>query len=171
MGAGAGRAARSPPTPSHTLPLIAFLQHHSLIAPGRMDGCATSIILHPRWLQSLHIGTFARAGIIAGVVWRRHGLVAQPAQGRADLRPAGAIVAIVSLMGAEWTERMLTIFEARREDSASVACWPGNGPGFCPAQPSGGGSTSIGQPGVAERPDGTYFSIKASLPTISILRC
>ncbi len=143
-----------------TLPLVAFLQHHSLIAPGR-GWMRYVYYLAPAVAALATMATFARAGVIAGIVWviiawwhsrRKIALI---------FALAGGLVALQPLMGEKWTERMSTTADAKQEDSALGRLvsweWTWN---FANRNPLGGGfDVYRSSYAVTQRPDGTEFSI------------
>lgn len=144
-----------------TLPIVAFLQHHSLIAPGR--GWMRYVYYSAPVLAAIAtIATFARAGVIAGIVWAAMAWWHSRRKIALLIAFVGGVYAILPFVGVEWTERMLTMFEARREDSALgrllVWEWAWD---FAMRNPLGGGFDAFRASfGVAQRPDGTDFSIK-----------
>ncbi|GGJ45241.1 putative O-glycosylation ligase, exosortase A system-associated [Neoroseomonas lacus] len=101
------------------LPLVAFLQRHSIVAPSR------------GWLRWVYFaapviavigafGTFARAALVACVVWAallwwrsRHKFMV------AIMLVAGA-AAVVPLMGDAWKARISTSFAPRQDESANT---------------------------------------------------
>ena len=143
-----------------TLPLVTFLQNHSLIAPGR--GWMRYIYyLAPALAVIGTIGTFARAGVIAGSVWIALAWWHSRRKVALTFAVLGAGTAILPLMGADWTQRIMTIFEARGEDSAlgRLLAWQWTWE-FALRNPAGGGFDAYRASfGVAQRPDGTEFSI------------
>jgi probable O-glycosylation ligase (exosortase A-associated) len=121
------------------LPLVAFLQRHSLLAPGR--GWLRWVYLAAPGLVIIGaFGTFARAALIACVVWaaltwwrsRRKLVMA--------VMLVAATAAILPLMGDAWLARISTIFEPREEQSANtrllVWAWTID---FANRHPTGGG--------------------------------
>jgi probable O-glycosylation ligase (exosortase A-associated) len=144
-----------------TLPLVTFLQHHSLIAPGR--GWMRYVYYSAPALAAIGtMATFARAGVIAGLVWAAIAWWHSRRKVALIFALLGGMVAIFPLMGVEWTERMLTTFEARGEDSAlgRLLAWQWNWD-FAMRNPAGGGFDAYrASYGVTQRPDGTEFSIK-----------
>lgn len=101
------------------LPLVAYLQRHSVLAPAR------------GWLRWVYLaapaigiigafGTFARAAVVACFVWavvtwwqsRRKLMVA--------VMMAAAAAAVVPLMGDAWLERISTSRDPRQEQSANT---------------------------------------------------
>lgn len=143
-----------------TLPLVTFLQHHSLIAPGR--GWLRYVYYVAPALAAIGtIGTFARAGVIAGAVWIAIAWWHSRRKVALTFAVLGAVVAILPLMGAEWSERIMTMFEARGEDSAlgRLLAWQWTWD-FAMRNPAGGGFDAYrASHAVTQRPDGTEFSI------------
>lgn len=101
------------------LPLVAFLQRHSLIAPAR--GWFRWVYLSAPGIAVVGaLGTFARAALVACVVWaalvwwqsRRKLMVA-------IMLVAGA-AAVVPLMGDAWMSRISTSFAPRQDESANT---------------------------------------------------
>jgi probable O-glycosylation ligase (exosortase A-associated) len=143
-----------------TLPLVTFLAHHSLIAPGR------------RWMRYVYylapvlatlatMATFARAGIIAGAVWAAIAWWHSRRKVALIFALLAAIVAIQPLTSAEWTERMSTTVDARHEDSAlgRLLSWQWTWD-FAMRNPLGGGfDVYRASHAVTQRPDGSEFSI------------
>jgi probable O-glycosylation ligase (exosortase A-associated) len=101
------------------LPLVAYLQRHSLLAPAR------------GWLRWVYLaapviaiigayGTFARAALIACAVWA----VLTWWQSRQKLMVAVMMVAVavgmVPMMGDTWMARISTTLEPRQEESANT---------------------------------------------------
>jgi putative inorganic carbon (HCO3(-)) transporter len=101
------------------LPLVAYLQRHSLLAPAK------------GWLRWVYLaapsiavigafGTFARAALIACFVWaavtwwqsRRKLIVA--------VMMVAAAATVVPLMGDAWLARISTTFDPRQEESANT---------------------------------------------------
>jgi putative inorganic carbon (HCO3(-)) transporter len=144
-----------------TLPLVSFLQRHSLIAPGR--GWMRYVYYSAPALAAIAtIGTFARAGVIAGLVWAAITWWHSRRKVALTFVLLGGLVAILPMMGEEWTERILTTFQARGEDSAlgRLLAWQWTWD-FAARNPAGGGFDAYrASYGVTERPDGTEFSIK-----------
>lgn len=143
-----------------TLPLVAYLQHHSLIAPGR--GLMRYVYYAaPVFAAIGTIGTFARAGVLAGVVWAAIAWWHSRRKVALLIVLAGGIFAILPLMGTEWTARIMTTTEARGDDSAlgRLLAWQWT-LDFAMRNPAGGGfDVYRGSYAVAERPDGTQFTI------------
>lgn len=143
-----------------TLPIVAFLQKHSLIAPGR--GWMRYVYYSAPALAALAtIATFARAGVIAGIVWAAFAWWHSRRKLAVMLAFAGGLYAILPFMGVEWTQRMLTMFEARREDSAlgRLLAWEWTWD-FALRNPLGGGfDVYRASYGLIRRPDGTEFGI------------
>lgn len=143
-----------------TLPLVSFLQRHSQIAPGR--GWLRYVYWSAPALAAIAtIGTFARAGIIAGLVWAAITWWHSRRKVALTFALLGGMVAILPLMGEQWTERTLTTFEARKEDSAlgRLLAWQWNWD-FAMRNPLGGGFDAYrASYAVTQRPDGTEFSI------------
>jgi probable O-glycosylation ligase (exosortase A-associated) len=143
------------------LPLVTFLQHHSLIAPAR--GWMRYVYYSaPAVAAIATIGTFARAGVIAGIVWMAIAWWHSRRKVALTFVLLGGIVAMLPLMGEAWTARMQTTVDARREDSAlsrlMVWQWTWD---FAMRNPSGGGFDSYrANYAVAERPDGTQYSVE-----------
>jgi probable O-glycosylation ligase (exosortase A-associated) len=144
-----------------TLPLVTFLQHHSLIAPGRgwMRYVYYSV---PLIAAMATIATAARAGLIAAIVWVT--LTWWHSRRKAALTFAllAAIVAIQPMVGDKWTERMSTTTEARGEDSAlgRLLVWQWTWD-FALRNPAGGGFDAYrASYAVTRRSDGTEFSIQ-----------
>jgi probable O-glycosylation ligase (exosortase A-associated) len=144
-----------------TLPLVSFLQHHSLIAQGR-GWMRYVYYLAPMVAAIATIGTFARAGIIAGIVWVAIAWWHSQRKVALTFVLLGGMVAILPLMGEAWTERMSTTVDARREDSAlsRLLVWQWTWD-FAMRNPLGGGfDASVASYAVTRRPDGTEFSIE-----------
>nr|WP_255568770.1 DUF5935 domain-containing protein [Neoroseomonas alba] len=121
------------------LPLVAYLQRHSLIAP------ATGIMRYvymaaPLLALAGSFATFARAAVIACLVWaaltwwqsRRKSLLA--------VAFVAAAIAIVPLMGERWVARISTTLEPSQEESAHtrLIVW-GWTIDFANQHPAGGG--------------------------------
>jgi putative inorganic carbon (HCO3(-)) transporter len=101
------------------LPLVAYLQRHSLLAPSR--GWLRWVYLGAPGIAVIGaFGTFARAALIACVVWaalawwqaRRKLMVA--------VMMVAAAAAGVPLMGDAWLARISTTFEPGKEESANT---------------------------------------------------
>jgi putative inorganic carbon (hco3(-)) transporter len=144
-----------------TMPLVAYLQRHSLIAPGR--GMMRYVYYSAPALVAIGmIGTSARAGLIAGTVWATSALWRSERKGALLFVLLGGIVAIYPLMGEKWTQRMSTTVDARGEESAlgRLLSWQWTWD-FAQRNPFGGGFDAYrASYVVAERSDGTAFSIK-----------
>jgi probable O-glycosylation ligase (exosortase A-associated) len=143
------------------LPLVTFLQHHSLIAPGR--GWMRYVYYSAPALAAIGtIGTFARAGVIAGIVWVAIAWWHSRRKVAVTFVLLGGMVAILPLMGEAWTGRILTTVDAQREDSAlgRLLVWQWTWD-FAMRNPAGGGFDAYrASYAVTERPDGTEFSIE-----------
>jgi len=143
-----------------TLPLVAFLQHHSLIAPGR--GWMRYVYYSAPALAAVAtIGTFARAGVVAGIVWVIIAWWHSRRKVALTFALLGGMVAILPLMGERWTERISTTGDARREDSAlgRLVAWEWN-LNYANRNPLGGGfDVYRSSSATTQRPDGSEFSI------------
>jgi putative inorganic carbon (hco3(-)) transporter len=142
------------------LPLVAFLQHHSRIAPGR-GWMRYVYYLAPAVAAFATMATFARAGVIAGIVW----VVIAWWHSRRKLALTFAllagIVAIQPLIGDKWAARMSTTADAQREDSAlgRLVAWEWTWD-FANRNLLGGGfDVYRSSSAVVQRPDGSEFSI------------
>ena len=101
------------------LPLVAYLQRHSVLAPGR--GLLRWVYLAAPGIAAIGaFGTFARAALIACFVWaaltwwqsRRKLMVA--------VMMVAAATAVVPLMGDAWLARISTSLEPRKDQSANT---------------------------------------------------
>lgn len=101
------------------LPLVAFLQRHSLLLPAR-GLLRWAYLAAPTVAIVGAFGTFARAALIACFVWaaltwwqsRRKLMVA--------VMMVAAAAAVVPLMGDTWLARVSTILEPRQDQSANT---------------------------------------------------
>lgn len=101
------------------LPLVTYLQRHSLLMPAR--GVLRWVYLAAPGIAVIGaFGTFARAALIACFIWAalawwqsRHKLMV------AVMMVAGA-AAVVPLMGDAWMARISTTFDPRQEQSANT---------------------------------------------------
>jgi probable O-glycosylation ligase (exosortase A-associated) len=143
-----------------TLPLITFLQRHSLIAPGR--GWMRYVYYSaPAVAATGTIATSARAGIIAGIVWISLAWWHSRRKVALTFALLGGMVVIQPLVGAEWGARMSTTTEARKDESAlgRLLVWQWTWD-FAARNPAGGGfGVHMASHAVTEQPDGTEFSI------------
>jgi probable O-glycosylation ligase (exosortase A-associated) len=101
------------------LPLAAYLQRHSLLAPAR--GWLRWVYLAAPGIATMGaFGTFARAALVACSVWA----VLTWWQSRRKLMTAVVMVAaaacVVPFMGDAWMARISTIADPRQEESANV---------------------------------------------------
>jgi probable O-glycosylation ligase (exosortase A-associated) len=121
------------------LPLVAYLQRHSLLAPAR--GWLRWVYLAAPGIAVIGaFGTFARAALIACLVWaaltwwqsRRKLMVA--------VMMVAAAAAVVPIMGDAWLARISTTLEPRQDESANtrllVWAWTID---FANGHPAGGG--------------------------------
>lgn len=101
------------------LPLVAYLQRHSLLAPSRS------------WLRWVYLaapgiaaigafGTFARAALIACFVWAALAWWQSRRKLMMAVMMVAATAALVPLMGEAWLARISTSFEPRQEESANT---------------------------------------------------
>ncbi|WP_428662813.1 putative O-glycosylation ligase, exosortase A system-associated [Reyranella sp.] len=121
------------------LPLVTYLQRHSLLAPGR--GWLRWVYLAaPGFAVIGAFGSFARAALIACFVWAALAWW----QSRRKLQTAvvmvAAAAAVVPLMGDAWLARISTTFEPAKEQSANtrllIWAWTVD---FANQHPAGGG--------------------------------
>ena len=143
-----------------TLPLVTYLLHHSLIAPGR-GLMRYAYYAAPALAAIATIGTFARAGVIAGFVWAVLAWWHSRRKIALIFVLLGGVAAILPLMDEAWTARILTIFHARADDSAlgRILSWQWTWD-FAMRNPGGGGFDAYrASYAVATRPDGTQFAI------------
>jgi len=124
------------------LPLVAYLQRHSLLAPAR--GWLRWVYLAAPGIAAIGaFGTFARAALVAGFVWA----VLTWWQSRRKLMMAvvmaAAVTAVVPFMGDAWMARISTITAPREDQSANVRLlvW-GWTIDFANRLPAGGGFNS-----------------------------
>jgi len=101
------------------LPLVAYLQRHSLLVPAR-SWRRLAYLAAPGFAVIGAFGTFARAALVACAVWA----VLTWWHSRRKLMMAvvmvAAAMAVVPLMGDTWWARISTIFEPRKEESANT---------------------------------------------------
>ena len=101
------------------LPLVAYLQRHSLLAPSRS------------WLRWVYLaapgiaaigafGTFARAAVVACFVWAALAWWQSRRKLMVAVMMVAAPAAIVPLMGDAWLAPFSTSFEPRQDESADT---------------------------------------------------
>ncbi|SEP50546.1 probable O-glycosylation ligase, exosortase A-associated [Rhodospirillales bacterium URHD0017] len=101
------------------LPLVAYLQRHSLLAPAR--GWLRWIYLAAPGIAVIGaFGTFARAALIACFVWAAVAWWQSRRKLRVGITMVVAAVAVVPLMGDAWLARISTTLEPRQESSANT---------------------------------------------------
>jgi probable O-glycosylation ligase (exosortase A-associated) len=101
------------------LPLVAYLQRHSLLAPS-VGWARWAYMAAPGIAIIGAFGTFARAALIACVVW----MVLTWWQSRRKLMVvvvmAAAAAGVVPMLGDAWLARISTTFEPRQDESANT---------------------------------------------------
>ncbi len=101
------------------LPLVAYLRRHSLLVPAR-GLLRWAYLAAPGIAVIGAFGTFARAALIACVVWAALTWWQSRRKLMAAVVVAAAAVAVVPLMGDSWLARISTTFEPRQDQSATT---------------------------------------------------
>jgi probable O-glycosylation ligase (exosortase A-associated) len=101
------------------LPLVAYLQRHSLLAPSR--GWLRWVYLAAPGIAAIGaFGTFARAALIACFVWAALAWWQSRRKLMVAVMMMAAAAAVVPLMGDAWLARISTSFEPGQEESANT---------------------------------------------------
>ena len=101
------------------LPLVAYLQRHSLLALAR--GWLRWVYLAAPGIAVIGaFGTFARAALIACFVWAALAWWQSRRKLTVAVMMVAAAAAVVPLMGDAWLARMSTSFEPRQDESADT---------------------------------------------------
>ena len=101
------------------LPLVAYLQRHSLLAPAR-SWMRWVYLAAPAIAVIGAFGTFARAALVACFVWAALAWWQSRRKLMVGIMMAVAAVAVVPLMGDAWLARISTALEPRQEQSANT---------------------------------------------------
>jgi putative inorganic carbon (HCO3(-)) transporter len=101
------------------LPLVAYLQRHSLLAPARGWLCWVYLAA-PGIAVIGAFGTFARAALIACLVWAALAWWQSRRKLMVAVMMVAAAAAVVPLMGDAWLARISTSFEPSQEESANT---------------------------------------------------
>lgn len=101
------------------LPLVAYLQRHSLLVPAR-GFLRWAYLAAPAIAIIGAFGTFARAALVACIVWAALAWWQSRRKLIAAVMLLAAAAAVVPVMGDAWLARISTTLDPRQEESANT---------------------------------------------------